>query len=222
MGTRKTKAAKPGTPTRRKESAMWVRTTEHVPVLGGTAPRDGERGFEVRRVSRDRHLLTLWGGLGGRWADPLCRGLARAGLSIRSGYAVRHGSGESWNPWHARLEIVREHPSTDPVLLDYLELLARGRAPSDTPIELTDYALSESNVHGGSLFLEVRGPDRTGFLGGMLERLSFLSLTPVEMRIETRPDGVHDQLWLRTQDGELPKPRARKLLAEVLDGRLLR
>jgi hypothetical protein len=201
---------------------MWVRTTEHVPVFDGLIPRDGERGFEVRRLSRDRHLLTLWGRLGGRWADPLCRGLARAGLSIRRGYAVRHGGGESWNPWHARLEIVREDPSTDPVLLDYLELLARGRAPSDTPIELSDYTLSESNVHGGSLFLEIRGPDRTGFLGGMLERLSFLSLTPVEMRIETRADGVHDQLWLRTQDGEVPKPRARKLLAEVLEGRLLR
>jgi hypothetical protein len=201
---------------------MWVRASEHVPVVDGAGPQDGERGFEVRRLSRDLHLLTLWGRLGGRWADPLCRGLARAGLSIRRGYAVRSGRGERGSPWQARMEIVREEPSTDPVLLDYLELLARGRAPSETPIELTDYTLSESQVHGGSLFLEVRGPDRTGFLGGMLERIAFLALTPVEMKIETLEGGVHDQLWLRTHDGEVPTPRARKLLAEVLDGRLLR
>jgi len=201
---------------------MWVRATEHVPVPGGgSAARDGERGFEVRRLGRDRHLLALWGQLGPRWADPLCRGLARAGLAIRRGFAVRQ-SAEPGSGWRARFEIEREATSTDPVLLDYLELLARGRTPSRTPIRLSQYGLSESSAHGGSLFLEVRGPDHLGFLGALLERLSFLSLSPVEMRIETLPEGVHDQFWLRTRDGEIPRPRARKLLADVMDGRLLR
>ena len=71
------------------------------------------------------------------------------------------------------------------MLLDYLELLARGRTLSRAPIHLSEYALTESSAHGGSLFLEVRGPDHTGFLGAILERLAFLSLSPVEMRIET-------------------------------------
>jgi len=202
---------------------MWVRATEHVPVTGGGAtPFDGERGFEVRRVGADRHTLVLWGHLGGRWADPLCRGLARAGLSIRRGFAVRREELDPASGWRARFEIEREATSTDPVLLDYLELLARGRTPSRTPIELSEYGLSESSSHGGSLFLEVRGPDHLGFLGALLERLSFLSLSPVEMRIETLASGVHDQFWLRTREGGIPPPRARKLLAEVLDGRLLR
>ena len=202
---------------------MWVRATEHVPVTsGGLAPFEGERGFEVRRVGDDRHLLLLWGHLGGRWADPLCRGLARAGLSIRRGFAVRQEELDPASGWRARFEIQREAASTDPVLLDYLELLARGRTPSHTPIVLEEYSLSESSTHGGSLFLEVRGPDHLGFLGAILERLSFLSLSPVEMRIETVAGGVHDQFWLRTREGGIPRPRARKLLAVVLDGRLLR
>ena len=202
---------------------MWVRATEHVPVTsGGLAPVEGERGFEVRRVGANGHVLLLWGNLGGRWADPLCRGLARAGLSIRRGFAVRREELDPASGWHARLEIQREAASTDPVLLDYLELLVRGRTPGHTPIVLSEYGLSESNSHGGSLFLEVRGPDHLGFLGALLERLSFLSLSPVEMRIETTASGVHDQFWLRTREGGIPRPRARKLLAEVLDGRLLR
>ena len=202
---------------------MWVRATEHVPVMaGGAIPRDGERGFEVRRLGDDRHLLALWGDLGARWADPLCRGLSRAGLAIRRGFAVRREDSDPASGWRARFEIAREEASTDPVLLDYLELLARGRTLSRAPIHLSEYALSESNAHGGSLFLEVRGPDHTGFLGAILERLAFLSLSPVEMRIETLDSGVHDQFWLRTRDGAVPNPRARKLLGEVLDGRLLR
>jgi hypothetical protein len=202
---------------------MWVRATEHVPVLlGGGVPHEGERGFEVRRLGEDRHLLVLWGNLGARWADPLCRGLARAGLSIRRGYAARTDEHDPASGWRARFEILREESSTDPVLLDYLELLARGRTPSRTPIVLTEYGLTESSAHGGSLFLEVRAPDHLGFLGAILERLSFLSLSPVEMRIETLEGGVHDQFWLRTREGGIPRPRARKLLAEVLDGRLLR
>jgi hypothetical protein len=202
---------------------MWVRATEHVPVAGGDpVPLDGERGFEVRRVGVDRHVLALWGHLGSRWADPLCRGLARAGLSIRRGFAVREEGLDPGSGWRARLEIEREAHSTDPVLLDYLELLARGRTPSRTPVVLSDYQLTETGSHGGSLFLEVRGPDHLGFLGAILERLSFLSLSPVEMRIETVEGGVHDQFWLRTREGDVPRPRARKLLAEVLDGKLLR
>lgn len=210
---------------------MWVRTTEYVPIPGRvtahegecafTTPLDGERGFEVRRVERDRHLLVLWGRFGGRWVAPLCRGLARAGLEIRRGDALRLG-GDSTGAWHVRLEIERSDPSTDPVLIDYLALLARGRSQAAAPLEISDYALSESSAHGGSLLLEVRGSDRAPALGGTLARAAFLALTPVELRLDAAPGGVRDQLWLRTRDGELPTPRARKLLAEALDGRLLR
>ena len=94
----------------------------------------------------------------------------------------------------------------------------------------THFALSSPNFDDFLEDMRNRGiafSDMKGTPGAMntrpdLERLSFLSLAPVEMRFETLDDGVHDQFWLRARGGAVPRPRARKLLAEVMDGRLLR
>ena len=196
---------------------MWVRTTEHTPRAG--AGPDSQRGFQVTRNDDGSELLELWGPLESGWADPLCRGLSRAGVSIRRGFALCTNGPVP--VWHTRFELERDDESTDPLLLDYLELVARGRTPGRAPIRLTDYELSESERHGGSLLIRLRGPDHVGFLGGVLERLSFLGLTPVEMRIETREDSVDDTFFVRTREGDLPSESTRKLLGEVLDGRLL-
>lgn len=201
---------------------MWVRSTEHVPVADAApSARESQRGFQVRRVAGGGHVLELWGPLEAGWADPLCRGLARAGLSIRSGTARRLADGPP-PVWSALFQIERARVSTDPMMLDYLELVSRGRTRSHAPIELTDYQLAETAAHGGSLLVEIHGRDHVGFLGGFLERLTFLGLVPHEMRIETDGGGVDDRFWLKTQDGLVPSEASRKLLAEVLDGRLLR
>jgi len=194
---------------------MWVRTTEHTPEAGS----DAQRGFQVTR-SGGCELLELWGPLEPGWADPLCRGLSRAGVSIRRGFALR--TLEPIPVWHSRFELERDEISTDPLLLDYLELVARGRTPGRAPVELSHYEISESERHGGTLLIRLQGPDRIGFLGGMLERLSFLELTPVEMRIETGDGGVDDTFFVSTRSGDLPNDATRKLLGEILDGRLLR
>ena len=195
---------------------MWVRTTEHTPGPGA----DAQRGFQVTRADGGGEILELWGPLESGWADPLCRGLSRAGVSIQSGFALlTHGSIPIW---HSRFELERDVRSTDPLLLDYLELVARGRTPGRAPIRLSDYELSESDRHGGTLWVQLRGPDHVGFLGGVLERMSFLGLTPVEMRIETHAGGVDDTFFVRTREGTVPSGPTHKLLAEVLDGRLLR
>jgi hypothetical protein len=197
---------------------MWVRTTEHVPHPN--AGPEAQRGFQVTRNEAGREVLELWGPLETGWADPLCRGLSRAGISIRRGFAL---CTPEPNPvWHARFELERGEVSSDPLMLDYLGLVTRGRLPARAAICLSDYALSESDRHGGTLLIELRGPDHVGFLGGVLERLSFLDLAPVEMRIETRADGVDDAFFVRGRDGKPPSESKRKLLAEVLDGRLLR
>ncbi|MDH3686568.1 MAG: hypothetical protein OEP95_10095 [Myxococcales bacterium] len=194
---------------------MWVRTTEHTPA----ASADTQRGFQVTR-SGGGEILELWGPLEPGWADPLCRGLSRAGVSIRRGFALC--TRESVPVWHTRFELQRDEDSTDPLLLDYLELVARGRTPGRAPIQLSDYEISESDRHGGTLLIRLQGPDRIGFLGGVLERLSFLELTPVEMRIETGEDGVDDTFFVHSRSGDLPSEATRKLLGEILDGRLLR
>ena len=196
--------------------------------IGGDAdqtrvPDAVERGHIIRLVARnDGDAIAL------RKMKPVAqgardaRGPSRQCRVIMQNAVAEPDRGPVRVAVRGRFEMLREETSTDPVLLDYLDLLARGRTPSRAPIVLSQYGLSESSAHGGSLYLEVRGPDRVGFLGALLERLSFLSLAPVEMRIETLEDGVHDQFWLRARGGALPRPRARKLLAEVMDGRLLR
>lgn len=197
---------------------MWVRTTEHMPRPG--AGEHAQRGFQVTRTDEGGEIVELWGPLETGWADPLCRGLSRAGVSIRRGFALC--TPEPTPVWHIRFELERDEQSTDPLLLDYLELVARGRTPGRAPVRLSDYELSESDRHGGSLLIRLLGPDRIGFLGGVLERLTFLGLTPVEMRIETHEDGVDDTFFVRTREGTIPSEATRKLLAEILDGRLLR
>ena len=147
---------------------MWVRTTEHVPVrCGGLAPRDGERGFEVRRVAERSPSARCSGATSaGAGPIPLCRGLARAGLSIRRGFAVRQrGAATPASGWRARFEIERESTSTDPGAAR-LPRAAGPRAHAEPHADRApEYDLSESSAHGGSLFLEVRGPDHLGFLG---------------------------------------------------------
>lgn len=176
-----------------------------------------ERSYEVHPIEGDRHQLRLWGSLPRDWADPLCRGLARAGVSIVRGFAKRGPDAR----WIASFELERQRRSTDPMTLDYLALAARtGRGAEPPAIAIDHYRLERRPEHDGSLFLEVLGPDQLGFLGGLLERLSFLSLIPVDMAVETGPGGVHDCFFLRGADGTAPGAATRRILSEVLEGRL--
>ena len=65
-----------------------------VPVEVATAPA-AHRSFEVRPMGAGRHRLELAGAFEWRWADPLCRGLARARIAVRRGFAVALADG-SW------------------------------------------------------------------------------------------------------------------------------
>ena len=61
-----------------------------------------------------------------------------------------------------------------------------------------------------------------GFLGGLLERLGFLGLEALEMRVWTDERGVDDRFYVKQRDGGVPSRRTAKLLREALEGRLLR
>jgi UTP:GlnB (protein PII) uridylyltransferase len=67
------------------------------------------------------------------------------------------------------------------------------------------------------LFLEVRGEDRVGFLGSLLEGLTAVSLSVEEMRIETQGGIAFDTFQLRGLAGLMPSEVTRLTLSRWLE-----
>jgi hypothetical protein len=111
----------------------------------------------------------------------------------------------------------------EPTSIDYLAL-AGNRHPFAEAVTnylevavLDHYALDGSPDQGSTLYLEVRGPDRVGFLGSLLRCLAQLSLFPREMTIETHAGQVFDRFSLQAVGGRVPSDAARQGLAQALD-----
>lgn len=196
---------------------MFVRVVDTPASPGPRAARE-ERSYEIQPRGGRRYGLRLWGDLPRGWAAPLFRGLARHGLAVVRGEARREPDGRH----QARFEIERGPRATDPLRVDLLALATRRPgAPGTDAFVLGHHRLRAVPAFGGSLRLEVGAPDQHGFLGGLLDRLTFLSLVPEAMEVETGPDGVFDRFHLRTADGRMPPPAVHAVLRDVLDGRLL-
>jgi hypothetical protein len=198
---------------------MFVRVVDTPAGSGGPRAGREERSFEIQPRDARRHRLRLWGDLPRGWAAPLFRGLARHGIQVVRGHARREADGRH----HASFEIERGPRASDPLRLDVLALATARPAASAAAAAfvLDGHRLLSSRAFGGSLRLDVHGPDQHGFLGGLLDRLTFLSLVPEAMAVETGPEGVCDRFHLKTVDGRMPGPAVRGVLRDVLDGRLL-
>ena len=191
---------------------MFVRV--HDQPGSGEARRLEQRSYEIQPLPDGLFRLALAGSLPRRWADHLCRGLARERLSIQRGFARLGSAG-----WRAELMLARETGAPDPLLVDYLALALR--APRDLgPPALALDAYRLVRRPDGGLDLEVEGPDQLGFLGGLLERLAFLALVPQAMWVETGPAGLRDRFLLRRVGGGPPTEATVRILREVLAGRL--
>jgi hypothetical protein len=161
--------------------------------LGATTSILDEPGFEIRRAGDGLCTLQLWGRLRPSWSGSLAEGLADSGLSLISGFARKIGPMR----WLAEFELDCKDAKQDPLALDYLELSARTQpSPGRRPIVLHSYTVAASEKHGGSLFLEIDGSDRVGFLGSLLTGFALLSLFPEEMKIATHGGTVHDRFFL--------------------------
>jgi hypothetical protein len=148
----------------------------------------------------------------------LAEGLADSGLSLISGFARKIGAMR----WLAEFELDCREATQDPLALDYLELSARTQAaPGRRPIVLHSYAVASSEKHGGSLYLEIGGSDRVGFLGSLLTGFAFLSLFPEEMKIATHAGTVRDRFFLTGIGRTAPKAQAQQGLESWL-GTLVR
>ena len=180
-----------------------------LPFAQGDVP-----GFLLTHATRHHWSVRVWGTLGPFWADAFALGLSSAQISILRGFARQDGAGR----WIADFQLVPGKDAPDPASLDFLSLaFGAPSTPDASPVALSHYALDGGPDVGPALFLEVRGPDRLGFLGSLLRSLARLGLSPREMLITTRDGEAIDRFFLKTVSGALPSEEVRRLLGAWLE-----
>lgn len=151
--------------------------------------------------------LRLEGAFPDGWCGRLSLGLSQARLGIVRGFARRVDGGG----WVAELHLFAQDGLADPRSVDALALATAQAAPGPpAAITLDSYYIDASPESGPYVFLEVRGPDRVGFLGSLLERLARLGLFPEQMSVETWAGQARDTFYLRAS-----RPGARLRSEEV-------
>src|SRR5260221_14538802 len=178
--------------------------TDFLPFARGDAP-----GFAVTHLTQTHWSVRIWGTLGPFWADAFSLGLSDLGISILRGFARQDGAGG----WIADFVLSPGTASPAPSSLDFLFLASRPPAVRDGgPIVLSHYALDGGPDVGPSLYLEVRGPDRLGFLGSLLHALHGLDFSPRGMMISTREGEAFDRFFLKTTSGAVTSQEVRPQL----------
>lgn len=167
----------------------------------------------VAALGGERYELALEGRFAPGWAGNLAAGLAERSVSIECGDAHASRAGL----WSARFDVRRlpGAPALESLDLAALAYTDAGRGFA-TPFQLDAYALAEVEAHDGSLLLTVSAPDGVGFLAGLLRRLAYFALFPVELRLETRDGRVDDELWLRGAGSRTPSARTHAALDRAL------
>jgi hypothetical protein len=182
---------------------------EILPFAHGDVP-----GFSLSHTSRTHWSVRVWGSLGPFWADAFALGLSAMQIGILRGFARQDGAGR----WIADFLLTPGPGAPDPATVDFLGLaLGAPAAGEAAPIALSHYALDGGPDVGPALFLEVRGPDRLGFLGSLLRSLARLGLAPREMLITTREGEAIDRFFLKTVSGAVPSDEVHRLLQTWLD-----
>jgi hypothetical protein len=183
-------------------------------------PASGDApGYHVAEQSATLFSIRLWGRLDHGWAGNFSLGLALTGFNIMAGFARRNQT----DRWVVEFLVSPTEQAPPPSLVDFLSL-SRVSHPEAHPgsVELTSYALDSSPDQGAAMFLEVRGPDRIGFLGSILRSLSGLGVAPTQMTLGTRDGEVSDRFLLRAIGADVPREDLRRRLSRVLEGMLVR
>lgn len=179
-------------------------------------PVPDEPGSHISLDGGDAFTLDVWGYLPPGWLGRLASGLSHSRIGIVRGKA-RKATAVTWN---SSFQIERAGEA-DPLAVDYLALASgRMEVPPGSSLVLHDYVLERSRNVEGTLYAEVSGPDRIGFLVSILKIFSFYSLFPVEMLVETEGGRVFDRFWLKGIGGSVPTPESCRLLKESLDALL--
>jgi hypothetical protein len=172
----------------------------------------GSTGYRVFPRTGALYGVRLWGQLHPQWAHRFTLGLSNLAISILNGFARQNASG----CWAAEFLVTPTPGATDPMTVDFLSLTRESPPDHAAPLVIDDYSLDGSPERGAVLDLEVRGPDRVGFLGSLLRTLDELSLAPQTMTIVTRTGEASDRFALKTLAGKVPTDEMRRALDAVL------
>jgi hypothetical protein len=163
--------------------------------------------------------LVLKGFLMPGWAGRLAAGLAEQRVSIVRGEAEK----VTVSAWTSKFELQFSSFAKDPSAIDYVAL-ANTELPQDRTvgkIMLLDFKVEPCERHEGSLYVELRGVDRLGFLGDLLDYFSMRCLFPVKMTVETVGNTALDRFWLKGVGGSRPSESIAEAVKENLAGLLI-
>lgn len=168
------------------------------------APTAGfqETGFTIEPMAgkAGSYQLELFGFLSPGWSGRLAAGLSGQRVGIVRGSAEKINA----SSWRSRFELKTAPFAGNPQGLDFLRLANTEPDHQAARIELLAFTMEPAARHGGSLFIEVKGVDRLGFLGDLLDYFSMRCLFPVKMSIDTLGDTAIDRFWLRGVGGSVP------------------
>jgi len=178
-------------------------------------------GFTIKPLGSQAgaYTLAMKGFLVPGWAGRLTAGLAQHQIGILRGEAEKVTA----SAWHSTFELKAAPFARDPLAIDYAALAAT-ELPYDrkaASISLIDFVMEPCSRHEGSLYLELRGVDRLGFLGDLLDYFSMRCLFPVKMTVETMADTAVDRFWLKGVGGSRPSDSIAAAVRENLQTLLI-
>lgn len=177
----------------------------------------GNTRFYVKPVDAEPHCydLSIKGFLPPGWTGRLTAALAQHRVGIVRGEAEK----VTMSDWRSSFELKSAPFAKDPMNIDYLALAAT-ELPDDRSvgrISLLDFKMEPCSRHDGSLYVEVRGVDRLGFLGDLLDYFSMRCLFPIKMSVETVKDEALDRFWLRGIGSSIPSDSIAGAVKENLE-----
>lgn len=174
-------------------------------------------GFDIKRVAAkpNTYDLVIKGFMAPGWTSRLTAGLAQHRIGIVRGEAEKVTA----SAWQSSFELKSASFARNPLSIDYIAL-ACTELPYDRTcgqIALLDFVMEPCSRHEGSLYLELRGVDRLGFLGDLLDYFSMRCLFPIKMTIDTFEDTAVDRFWLRGVGGSRPSESITTAIKENLE-----
>lgn len=159
------------------------------------------------------HQIELRGNLTTGWMGSLTTGLASNSISVLRGKAEKITALN----WTAMLEIDFCNAVCTPAEIDYLALINETSAyQTAEPVKLHSFQAERNRRHNGSLYIELTGADRIGFLATMINLFSMYSLYPAEINIETKGLCISDRFWLKGLGSVLPSESASTAVIDSL------